>query len=108
LFSQSFREMSIFEQPGRRASSTCSQFIRDNSSRRNAHVTSTPSSARSLIHRTLCRFGACCRAALMNENCISRVFSSFSRLSASGMALNCKKPGTKYGTNRQAVFRMQI
>ena len=35
-----------------------------------------------------------CRAALINENCMSCVFSSFSRLSASGMALNCKKLGT--------------
>ena len=35
-----------------------------------------------------------CRAALINENCISCVFSTFSFLSASGMALNHKKLGT--------------
>jgi hypothetical protein len=35
-----------------------------------------------------------CRAALINENCISCVFSTFSFLSASGRALNCEKLGT--------------
>jgi hypothetical protein len=45
-----------------------------------------------------------CRAALINENCISRVFSSFSRLSASGMALNCKKPGTKIWDKSTGCF----
>jgi hypothetical protein len=38
-------------------------------------------------------FGGPCRAALINENCISCVFNTFSFLSASGMALNCKKLG---------------
>jgi threonine synthase len=38
--------------------------------------------------------GFTCRAALINENCIGCVFSTFSFLSASGMALNHKKLGT--------------
>jgi hypothetical protein len=42
----------------------CSQFMRDNSPRRQAHVTSTPSSARSRIPRMLCGFGACNKVQL--------------------------------------------